>query len=122
MEIFYVFAGGAAGSIARYYIGKRISGKAKSPFPSGTFFVNITGALLLGIVSSLPVDKNIYALTAEGFLGAYTTFSTFMYEGFNLIKGRKKLNAFLYISSTVITGIIGFILGKLLAELIVLYI
>lgn len=46
-----------------------------------------------------------------GFLGAYTTFSTFMYEGFNLFKDNEKLNAYIYILSSVIIGIIGFSIG-----------
>lgn len=46
-----------------------------------------------------------------GFLGAYTIFSTFMYEGFNLFKDNEKLNAYIYILSSVIIGIIGFSIG-----------
>lgn len=50
-------------------------------------------------------------IAAGGFLGAFTTFSTFMYEGVNLIKNNKYLNAVIYIAATIIIGSIGFGLG-----------
>jgi CrcB protein len=103
--------GGALGSIARYGLGRVFSGKAKTKFPFGTFLINITGAFLLGIVSTIQVNGNISLLMADGFLGAYTTFSTFMYEGFNLFQENKKLNAVMYISGTMVIGIVGFVLG-----------
>ena len=69
------------------------------------------GAFLLGITSSFQADKSFYLLFGDGFLGAYTTFSTFMYEDFNLFQGRKKLNAFVYMIGTFLLGVIGFIAG-----------
>jgi CrcB protein len=103
--------GGTFGSIARYKLGNIVSSKNKSSFPLGTFIINITGAILLGIVSSLNVSNNIYLLLADGFLGAYTTFSTFMYEGFNLFKNKKELNGFVYILGSVILGVLGYTIG-----------
>jgi len=118
MEYILVAGGGALGSLARYLIGKRITEKAKTDFPKGTFFINITGAILLGIVSSIGLNENMYTLFGDGFLGAYTTFSTFMYEGFNLFQDDEKLNAFVYILGSLILGIIGFIVGVEIAKLI----
>lgn len=103
--------GGMLGSIARYDIGKRISRYSRTAFPYATFLINITGALLLGIVSSQHGTGQLYLLAGEGFLGAFTTFSTFMYEGFDLIQNNKYLNAFIYITATVVLGILGFGLG-----------
>ncbi|NYC94583.1 fluoride ion exporter CrcB/FEX [Clostridium acetobutylicum] len=56
-------------------------------------------------------------ILADGFLGAYTTFSTFMYEGFNLFENKKKLNALIYILSSIIIGILGFYMGEFISQL-----
>jgi len=103
--------GGILGSIARYSAGKLIGKYNSSAFPWATFLINILGALLLGVVSALNPNNLLYLLVGEGFLGAFTTFSTFMYEGVSLIKNDKYLNAALYIGITVILGIAGFGLG-----------
>ena len=117
MEYVFVGIGGALGSLARYSLGRIVSGKATTTFPLGTFIINITGAFLLGIVSTLSLNPNIYLLLADGFLGAYTTFSTFMYEGFNLFQGNEKLNAIVYILGSLIIGIIGFTIGVTITKL-----
>ena len=107
--------------MVRFHLGKIISQRANTTFPIATFIINITGAILLGIVSSIGFTDNIYLLLGEGFLGAYTTFSTFMYEGFNLFQENEKLNAFIYILGSLFLGILGFVggfeIGKLLFAL-----
>jgi fluoride exporter len=118
MEYILVGAGGIFGSITRYTLGKYISRYSKSEFPAGTFFINITGALLLGILTGLGANKTLYLFLGDGFLGAYTTFSTFMYEGFNLFQEREKLNAFIYILGSLIIGVIGFAIGLKVGKLI----
>jgi len=112
LEYFIVGLGGLLGSITRYSLGKWISERFDANIPVGTLLINITGAFLLGIVSSIYTEGNLYLLLAEGYLGAYTTFSTFIYEGFNLFKKNENKNALLYIFSTLFFGIIGFITGK----------
>jgi len=117
MTYVLVAVGGAAGSLVRYSLGKFISEKSNSAFPIGTFIINITGAILLGIVSAIGVSNNIMLLLGDGFLGAYTTFSTFMYEGFNLFREKEKLNAFIYILFSLILGIVGYALGRKIGSL-----
>lgn len=112
MSYILVGIGGAFGSLTRYSLGKLISKKTNNKFPFGTFVINITGAFLLGVVSSILANTNWYLLLAEGFLGAYTTFSTFMYEGFNLFKNNERLNAFTYICTSLILGVLSFMLGS----------
>jgi CrcB protein len=118
MSLILVGIGGIFGGITRFQFGKLLSQKSNAAFPSGTFIINITGALLLGVLTSIDTGKNVYLFLGDGFLGAYTTFSTFMYEGFNLFQGNDKFNAFLYILGSLILGIIGysagFAIGKLL--------
>ena len=118
MELILVGIGGIGGGLARFQLGKLLSQKSGTSFPIGTFLINITGALLLGLLTSMDAGKSIYLLLGDGFLGTYTTFSTFMYEGFNLIQENEKLNAFIYILSSLILGIIGCVIGFAIGELI----
>jgi CrcB protein len=118
MQYLLVAAGGAMGSLVRFILGRKISEKFTTGFPVGTFIINITGAVLLGIVSSSGMEVNAYTLIGDGFLGAYTTFSTFMYEGFNLFQDNEKLNASVYILTSIILGIIGFTFGIEIARII----
>jgi fluoride exporter len=119
MEYILVAIGGALGSITRFTIGKIAAKKIHGAFFVATFFINISGAFLLGMISAPGLDKSIYVLISSGFLGAYTTFSTFMYEGFNLFRDKKKLNAFMYISCSFILGVTGFILGLKVTQSII---
>lgn len=116
MEIVLIGIGGAAGSITRYQMGKWIAQKMDSGFPYGTFVINISGALLLGLVGGIEPGKNASLLVSEGFLGAYTTFSTFMVEGFHLFQNKKK-NAFIYMAGTLVLGIIGYAAGLAISRL-----
>lgn len=111
MQYLLVGIGGIAGSITRFSLGRYVKDKAKTVFPFGTFIINITGAFLLGILSALDVNKNIYYLLGDGFLGAYTTFSTFMFEGFSLFKDNKRLNTAVYIVISLILGVLGYLIG-----------
>lgn len=117
MGLVFVGIGGALGSLARYQLGRFISQRSGSPFPIGTFLINISGAILLGFLTGLDTTENIGLLLGDGFLGAYTTFSTFMYEGFQLFRGNRMLNALTYIAGSLIIGVLGFVLGYLSAGL-----
>lgn len=82
---------GSAGTLARFWVGGFVQRLAGDSFPLGNFLVNITGCLLFGLVyalvenrSGLPGDMRLYALT--GFMGAYTTFSTYMFESVALMQ------------------------------------
>ena len=117
MTYVLVALGGAFGSLVRYKLGKFISEKSTTVFPLGTFIINITGAILLGVVSTIGVSAPMMHLLGDGFLGAYTTFSTFMYEGFNLFQEKEKLNAFIYILCSVILGLVGYFVGSKIGSL-----
>ncbi len=111
MDLIWVGIGGAFGSLSRYQLGKIIARRSKSTFPWGTIVINISGAILLGVVSGMGAGSHLSLLVADGFLGAFTTFSTFMYEGFNLIKGNKKKSALAYMLITLLGGILGYVVG-----------
>lgn len=104
-------AGGFLGSVARYLSQQGISKILPVIFPYGTFAVNIVGCFLIGIFYALADRGN--AMTPEwrfflttGFCGGFTTFSTFTYESYNLIREEQYLYLSLYISMSVIIGIL----------------
>jgi len=85
-----VAVAGAFGALARYGLEGLVSRRA-GLFPWGTFVVNVSGALLLGFVFTLLADRLtvtpwIRSTIAIGFLGAYTTFSTFSFESYRLLE------------------------------------
>ena len=116
MNILWVGIGGMLGGLSRFSLGKQIAKRTGSGFPFGTLFINLTGAFLLGVLTSVNPGERIYLLLGEGFCGAYTTFSTFIYEGFNLFKGNKRLNALVYIIGTMILGGLAYIAGFICAR------
>ena len=80
-----VGAGGFLGAIARFLVGTWIVSRYGASFPWATFGINVSGSFLLGLLVTLflqscPCQPNWRLLLAVGFLGAYTTFSTFEYE------------------------------------------
>jgi len=118
MAYILVGIGGMTGGIMRFLLGKAISTQSNLLFPLGTFIINISGALALGVLVSANPGNDMLMLLGDGFCGAYTTFSTFMYEGFDLFKGREALNAVVYIVGTLALGIGGFMCGAVLGGLI----
>lgn len=119
MNWLIVGIGGAFGGVARFQLGKVLSQGSSTAFPIGTFFINISGALLLGVLTGMDAGSNWYLLFGDGFLGAYTTFSTFMYEGFGLFAKKEKCSGYLYLAGSLILGIIGYILGFGLGNLLI---
>jgi len=110
-SLFLVGLGGAAGSILRYELGRRIAEKATGTFPLGTFLINISGAMALGLLMNLGLEPGFVLLLGTGFLGAYTTFSTFMYEGFYLYQENDRMKALQYVASSLLIGVIGYMIG-----------
>lgn len=86
-----IMVAGAFGALARYGLDGFVSRRLSAAFPWGTFVVNITGAFLLGLVFTLLTDRLTVAPWVRstvmiGFLGAYTTFSTFSLETFRMLE------------------------------------
>ena len=118
MELVLVGFGGFFGGLSRYWVGRAVSARARPGFPLGTFLINLSGALLLGILTGLRPGESALLLLGDGFLGAFTTFSTFMFEGVGLLQGRKRLSALVYIGATLLLGIAGFLCGFQLGVLL----
>lgn len=118
METLCVVLGGALGSTTRFFLGKRFASRYHH-VPIGTFILNVSGAFLLGFVTGSDISQLLYGLFAEGFLGAYTTFSTFMYEDFVLLQNNRFLSAIIYIIATLIFGLAAFSCGNFVSILII---
>jgi len=112
IKILYVALGGATGAVARYLINISPLGSFLQPFPFHTFIINITGSFLIGFLTAkVEMNETMKLLILTGFLGAYTTFSTFELETFDLMRERNLLTAILYVGLSFAVGFIGVALG-----------
>lgn len=116
--------GGAIGSMVRYYLGTTALSRWGTPFPTATFVINITGSFILGffltlITDRFPVHPNFRLAVAVGFVGAYTTFSTFEFEAATLVAVRDVLRAAVYVALSVAVGFAAVWFGMYLAKRVV---
>jgi len=119
-----VALGGLLGSVSRFWLGGIISEKMGAKFPYGTFVINCSGCFLIGLVMTVLAEKG-YAnsmwryLVVIGFLGGYTTFSSFEYETFHAVQESEFLIGLLNAVASVVVGFLsvwlGSIAGKTLA-------
>jgi len=103
--------GGALGACLRYFIGTTFLARTGLPFPTSTFVINVTGSFIIGFfltvaTERLQVDPFLRLVVAVGFVGAYTTFSTFEFETAGLIENREILYAFLYVALSLLVGFV----------------
>jgi CrcB protein len=84
-----VVAIGGIGAVARFLVDRTVSGRIASSFPAGTFAVNISGATLLGLSAGVALRADAALLAGTAFVGAYTTFSTWMIETQRLAEQRQ---------------------------------
>lgn len=120
LNILAIFIGGGLGSLSRY--GVAILLRAYSmDFPFATLLVNITGSLILGFTIALFWDKahlndTVKLALTVGFCGGLTTFSTFSWETFDLIKNGELVLAVIYALISIITCILAISLGAFLSK------
>ena len=122
-KLLLLASAGAFGTLARYFLGGAVQRLSGGAFPWGTFAVNMTGTLLFGLVWSLAEDRLVISSEARtiilvGFRGAFTTFSSFMFETGELMRDSQWALAFGNIALQNLTGIlflfIGFAIGRLI--------
>jgi fluoride exporter len=123
MTVVEIAAGGAAGAVARYLVDGWVSDRTGGGFPLGTLVVNLSGAFLLGLLATLAMERAVLPAAIRppvmiGFLGAYTTFSTWMLESWRLAEQGAWLGAFANIGGSVVLGIVamgaGIVVGRAL--------
>ncbi|MBX3266116.1 MAG: fluoride efflux transporter CrcB [Acidobacteria bacterium] len=120
-KMLFIGAGGALGAVARYLINISPLAGLFEKFPFPTFFINVSGSFLIGFFLILLTDKwevsdHLRMAIIVGFLGAFTTFSTFEMEIYGLIKERQLVTAFLYLFLSVAIGFIGLVGGIFLGR------
>lgn len=120
MEYIAVGLGGVLGALSRYGLSKWVGQRWPGSFPLATFWINISGSFVLGFLfiwfakagTNLSLLK---ALTTTGFLGAYTTFSTFSYEIISLFIDGEKSMAVKYFLASLVIGLVAAYAGIALA-------
>lgn len=123
-KLIWIAAAGGLGSLSRYGLAGLVHRFAGPGFPWGTFVVNALGCLLFGAVWGLvetraPFGPTVRAMVLTGFMGAFTTFSTFIFESAELMRGGQHAAAFLNIAGQNLTGLACLFLGLALAHAVV---
>jgi len=123
MPLILIGLGGSAGAVARYLVDGIVADRIGGTFPWGTLVVNASGSFVLGLLFALTADRAI--LPAEirgpvliGFLGAYTTFSTYMLESWRLAESGAIVLALANLAGSTIVGLVAVVIGLTLGRLV----
>ncbi|MBE9039860.1 fluoride efflux transporter CrcB [Oscillatoriales cyanobacterium LEGE 11467] len=114
--------GAIAGALSRYYLGISIARRLGSSFPYGTFLINLSGSFAMGLFVTLVLERAIVIspevrlFVAVGFLGSYTTFSTYELDTIALLRSHNFWLAGLYWLGSALLGAIGVSLGIVVAR------
>lgn len=122
LKYIVVGIGGFLGAIARYALGTYVGSRYGVRFPYGTFVINVSGSFLIGLMMVLLARTTVSAywryLIPIGFIGAYTTFSTFEYETLRALQGGQVVTGLLNVVLSLVVGFVavwaGFALGRIL--------
>jgi len=123
LKYLVVGVGGFLGAIARYLLGNYIGSRYGVRFPYGTFVINMSGCFLIGLI--LPLLARTTAsqywryLIPIGFIGAYTTFSTFEYETLRAVQDGQALTGLLNVALSVIVGFVAVWAGAAIGRVFV---
>jgi fluoride exporter len=116
-----VFLGGGLGSLTRYLVNKAFVQLApQANFVIGTFFINVSGSFLIGLLMTVLMERLRVSplwqlLVVTGFLGGYTTFSSFEFDGYLATRAGRPMSALVYLLGSVVLGYLAVWLGVLLA-------
>ena len=118
-----VGAGGFLGAIARYTLGVYIGSRYGVRFPLGTFVINVSGSFLIGLILTLlartTASEYWRYLVPIGFIGAYTTFSTFEYETLRAIQDGQLMTGLLNVGLSLVVGFIAVWAGASIGRVLV---
>jgi len=122
-KIFFLAFAGAAGTLARYWLGGLVQRNIPTDFPFGTAAVNIIGCLIFGLLwafmeSRLSIGGQMRMVIFVGFFGAFTTFSSFVFETAQLLKESQWLWASANIILQNVLGLVSIIIGLTIGRLI----
>ena len=116
-----VVIGGGTGALARYVAASAIMTRFGGKFPLGTLVINVTGSFLIGFLMTMlterfKLDPNWRLLLVVGFLGGYTTFSSFEWETYSSVREGGLWTGMLNVVSSVMLGYVAVSLGSMLAR------
>jgi CrcB protein len=118
-----VALGGACGALARYGAGQLVRQLVDSPFPWATWTVNLTGCLLIGaavpLLAALHVGEEARFFLVVGFLGSFTTFSTYSLDTLALFANGHGLFALLNAAGSVVAGLIFVWIGRAIGDVLI---
>ena len=122
-KYFYIALGGALGSAARFWLDSAIANRMGTRFPYGTFFINMSACVLIGfsltvLTRRTGLNPAWRFLVPVGFLGAYSTFSSYEWETFATLRSGDFSTAALYAITSLVLGLIAVGCGVFLAEVI----
>jgi CrcB protein len=103
---------GGVGSVARFLLDGTVARRVRRPFPFGTLAVNLSGAVVLGILAGATVSGDAYRLWGIGLVGAYTTFSTWTLESHRLAEERQGRLAAINFAVSLALGILAVFVGR----------
>ena len=121
MNLLIIALGGALGAVSRFLLGNGVSRALGSALPYGTFVINIVGCFAMGLLMTIIVDREMLPATwrlflCVGFLGGFTTFSSFGYEALMLLTEGRLLAALAYVGGSVVLGLVAAAAGVLCAR------
>lgn len=122
LKYVYIAGGGALGAIARFWVGTEVASRMGTRFPYGTFIINISACIIIGFslafLGSRPEMNPLWRyLVPTGFVGAYSTFSTFEWETFSNLQTRSFLIAGLYVFLSLFFGLVAVWCGVMIARI-----
>lgn len=103
---------GGLGSVARFMVDRTVARRAARSFPFGTLTVNLSGAALLGFITGLALSHHAALLAGTAFVGAFTTFSTWMFETQRLTEERQIRPAVANVLVSLVLGIAAAVAGQ----------
>ena len=123
MPLLLIGLGGFAGAISRYLVDGFVADRTGGTFPWGTLVVNLSGSFVLGLLFAMTAERailpaDVRAPVMIGFIGAYTTFSTFMLESWVLIERGSYLPAAANLGGSVLLGLVAVFAGLTLGRAI----
>ncbi len=120
-DLILVGSGGFAGANARYWLARWIADRYGTAFPYGTLVINVSGSLVIGFLitylnARLSLSPNYRLIFTTGFIGAYTTFSTYTYESLTLMQDGLWARAAAYLIGSVALGMAAVTVGMLIGR------